>query len=587
MRAAISLMLVAGCFSVDLGNGGQYKCATSGKACPEGYYCFSGDNHCYKNGFTPGSEPDLSGSAGEDLATTADLSVAPDLTTLDLYGATFFTVTGSTTAYELDAMSVMVTATTHSGSSVTLAASNLPMGASFNAATGTLTWTPAYTQAGVYNVKIDATAVDPAENGTYMLTLTVKNFIDPLILPDGSNPPSVYSIALVDFDKDGFGDVAICTSDAVNSLYQVRILYGDATGLPLSTPYPAGRTKLYTFTSGANPIANPTCIGADYDGDGYGDVVVADGTATGAATRSGRIFVMFGVPHLTDTAPTIELLPPAPTVNMQMGYYYITVGDFDGDTKSDVATMPVSGAGSNGTDDRHFIWKGGARSNNSSPVVYNPPSGPCSSTAGGVSNFGDVNQDGKEELLVWDFNIGLTTCGADGVGLRVLDGTTSTTPSPHPYLHSTGRTGATGYYGMNNSVLCDVDHDGKADLVILDNVGAYAFWGSASGLMASSPLDLTGLSAITTPAGNSNLRCVKSFFGSSTLLHGATGKVEIISGGNRTPTVTRTINTPDATETQFGEWIIRGSTDVNGDGKQDIAVGGISRAGKFYVIYGQ
>ena len=81
------------------------------------------------------------------------------------------------TVDELAAVSVDLSATDPLGTNVTLTAANLPGNAMFtpSGAGGTLSWTPSYTDAGTYTVKITATPEDAARTATYDLVITVKN----------------------------------------------------------------------------------------------------------------------------------------------------------------------------------------------------------------------------------------------------------------------------------------------------------------------------------------------------------------------------------------------------------------------------
>ena len=63
---------------------------------------------------------------------------------------------GSKSVAEGATLTFTVTATDPNGDALTCSASNLPAGASFNPATQTFTWTPAYGQAGNFpNVPVE------------------------------------------------------------------------------------------------------------------------------------------------------------------------------------------------------------------------------------------------------------------------------------------------------------------------------------------------------------------------------------------------------------------------------------------------
>ena len=82
---------------------------------------------------------------------------------------------------EEDTLSFNVSATDPDGDIIKLSASNLPNGASFNPTTGTFTWTPSLSDAGVYTVTITAT-----DNG-----LPVESASTEVVITVGDNPTPI------------------------------------------------------------------------------------------------------------------------------------------------------------------------------------------------------------------------------------------------------------------------------------------------------------------------------------------------------------------------------------------------------------
>ncbi|MGK3946388.1 FG-GAP repeat protein, partial [Streptomyces caeruleatus] len=73
--------------------------------------------------------------------------------------------------------------------------------------------------------------------------------------------------------------------------YTVTVVFGSATGMPTQTPPPPAATKQYRFVAAQTPIdARLRCAGADFNGDGFSDIVIADPAADGG---KGRVYVMF------------------------------------------------------------------------------------------------------------------------------------------------------------------------------------------------------------------------------------------------------------------------------------------------------
>ncbi len=80
---------------------------------------------------------------------------------------------GSKTTNENQALQFVVSASDADGDSITYSASNLPAGATFNAATRTFSWTPSYSQAGSYNVTFSAS--DGSLTGSSTISITVAD----------------------------------------------------------------------------------------------------------------------------------------------------------------------------------------------------------------------------------------------------------------------------------------------------------------------------------------------------------------------------------------------------------------------------
>ncbi len=79
-RWLVLLLLLGGCFKIDVENG-KLQCVLNSGKCPDGYYCAS-DGACWKKGTGPDATIDLAGGASVDLAGTD----AP-LSAVDLAGA--------------------------------------------------------------------------------------------------------------------------------------------------------------------------------------------------------------------------------------------------------------------------------------------------------------------------------------------------------------------------------------------------------------------------------------------------------------------------------------------------------------------
>jgi uncharacterized protein YcnI len=88
--------------------------------------------------------------------------------------APVFDAVGSQEVLENELLTFTVTATDPDGDGFTLAAVNLPAGASFDPQTGVFSWTPTLSQEGVYTVTFNATDDGaPVETGSTDVVITV------------------------------------------------------------------------------------------------------------------------------------------------------------------------------------------------------------------------------------------------------------------------------------------------------------------------------------------------------------------------------------------------------------------------------
>ncbi len=514
---------------------------------------------------------------------------------------------------ELQPLTVNLSATDPLGGNVALTASNLPGNATFtpSGATGKLTWTPSYTDAGVYTVKITATPDDPTRAATFDLVVTVKNAADPVIIAGNAATAAVPS---GDVDKDGFGDLAVCTGDAAGATgkYHVQILYGAATGLPLDAASGAGRIDSFDLTAANLGGILYSCKGGDFDGDGHADIIFSDpandywnATMPGSTPNEGKLTVIFGGARGM-TPPTIFLVGPQ-NFGGHMGEAF-HVGDFNGDGKADIATLyPVSA-------DTSILFNGAARTNQIGVATGNsydyPDQGSHCAAPISIALL-DINKDGLADWIVQapNANAGTaTTCTGDELtagGIRVVIGRATA-----PMLGGTAGIDFNDYYAPTSAgndryhwgrdaAGCDIDNDGYGDIGLLHYWNAQAtqhgevYYGSASGLVATAkmPLPDTAQNSFDVPSlqpaaigcmpSYQNGRAALAVSGSATVSGG--GEVDLFGG--RPLAKLGTLTNPSAAETRFGKTILGAAKfDVDGDGKQDVVISSDQNA---WVIYGR
>jgi hypothetical protein len=527
------------------------------------------------------------GAASQDLASASDdLAVNPGL---NISGP------DAKTLFELDPLDATFTGFDTEGSPVVLTATGVPSTATFSATGGDarLTWTPSVTESGAYPITLTATSSDSSRqplSRTFMLT--VLNHADKLPNPSGGGGlPALMPIG--DFDKDGYADFVACnntSSASVSPTFTLTVYYGDATGLPHSSPWPPARVKAYTFTYGApGTTANPDEVVCqpgtyDFDGDGYADVLMADpnnSSRTGLG-QSGILLAYFGTARTSGTTTVVPTYETGAMADEHIGSNVIAVGDYNGDSIADFAFFPPVGPvvlnifeGTRGS--RPTTWN--------EALTFTSSQRQCGQAF--MVGMGDLDGDGNSEVLFRDPATGQTGSACDPAvrdakaGVRVLKGGSNPVVIAQDLAHPAGKALDFGGY----SALCDVDRDGKDDLVVNDKGAIEFFWGSATYLM--NPLDPVNATTLTLPVLTYGIPvCARRFLSQATLLMPVTdcttSRIDAVFGGDRMPKVDKMLSSPEAADRCFNT--VRGTTDVNGDGKNDITVPSMTT---LWVIYGR
>lgn len=322
------------------------------------------------------------------------------------------------------------------------------------------------------------------------------------------------TLAVGDFDADGFGDLAIGTPyDTVGSTVgagAVNILPGSPTGLTAT-----GDLRLHQDLAGIQGVATVddqfgrALAAGDFNNDGYSDLAV--GVLRNASSH-GEVSVVYG--SVAGLGTTDQLWTQDSTgiagvaENGDQFGSNLAAADTNGDNRDDLAVASIGedlfegvvhvlrGASSGLTATNSKTW------NQDTTGVQGV--GAAGDSLGSGLELGDVDEDGFADLL-----IGVPGDSASGVGtgsVNLLRGSSTGLTATGDEIWHQNSTGVQGvaetddWFGRSLR-LVDINGDGKLDLAIGvpgEAVGSSAAAGQVSLLLgASSGLTATGDLVIT------------------------------------------------------------------------------------------
>ncbi len=358
------------------------------------------------------------------------------------------------------------------------------------------------------------------------------------------------------YDRDG----RLLSADLVGSATGFEIAVDDAGARYPITIDPVYSAPAVTLTgeAGGGGFGQVLAGAGDVNGDGYGDLIVA---APQYATQTGRAYVYLGSAGGLATTAQATLTPGS--AGAGFGTAVTGLGDVNGDGFDDVA---VGGPLYNASAGLVNVYLGSATgvSSTASTVITGPAS--YFDLGGGVAGV-DLNRDGYADVVAGAW-------GADSEQGRVYiypgsGAGVSATPVAVIYGHS-------GDFGLGYAVANagDVNGDGYDDVVVGSLGGrAYVYDGTAGGVAA------TAATVLSSGGGD-------DFFGSAVAGLGdvnGDGYADIMVGdwslgfvclyqGSSAGVALAATLTGDAGP-GFGI-AVAGAGDVDGDGFDDVLVGG-------------
>jgi hypothetical protein len=419
-----------------------------------------------------------------------------------------------------------------------------------------------------------------------------------------------------DLNGDGKADMLIGASGYSSFTGRVYVIYGGSSLTDVASGSLTLSQGIKITGETGSQAGSSVSIGGDVNGDGKADMLIG---ASGYSSFTGRVYVIYGGSSLTDIA--LESLTSSQGIKITgEGYSSAGVsvsigGDVNGDGKADML-IGASEYSDSSLTGRVYVIYGSSNltdielgSLTSSQGIKITGESANSNTGSSVSIGGDVNGDGKADMLI----------GAYGRGrVYIIYGSASLTDIALGSLTSSQGIKITGesansYTGCSVCIGGDLNGDGKADLLIgatgySSNTGrVYVIYGSSSltdialgSLISSLGIKITGESANSYTGGRVSIGGDVNGDGKADMLIGATGyssntgRVYVIYGSASLTDIALgslissqgikiTGELPNS-DTGFSVSI---GGDVNGDGKADILIGATgSSTGRVYLIYG-
>jgi len=392
-----------------------------------------------------------------------------------------------------------------------------------------------------------------------------------------------------DVNGDGYSDIIIGRSEYENGNVQegaAFIHYGSASGLSSTPSLIIESNKNYSY------FGNSVACAGDVNGDGYSDVIIGANNYENGEQGEGAAFVYYGSASGLNSTPawTVE----SDSIEAGFGSSVACAGDVNGDGYSDV----IVGAPDYYTEDftyisgRAYVYYGSESglSTTADWITESPTSVEneyfeygCS-----VAGAGDVNGDGYSDVIVGSYYYDNNE-NNEGAAY-VYYGSASGLNSSPAWSDESDQEDAN--YGLSVAGAGDVNGDGFSDIIVgapfygngeAEEGKVYVYYGSSHGpdstpdwtmesnvesarfgmsVASAGDVNNDGYSDVIIGAGTYDN--VESNEGRAYIYYGSEGGLS---------TTTSWTYEPDVKAAWVG-FNVAGAGDVNGDGFQDIIVGG-------------